>query len=95
MPPIRFLASKRRAYTVVVILLLGKIIPSYSCCKEKKLVYITIIASSSRQPSFYIKCIKLNIHLSCNIRSVSNAKCLYLIRPYSLQSLQFFLSNFL
>ena len=47
MPPIRSLASKRRAYTVAVILLLSEIMPSYSCCKEKKLVYITIAAPSS------------------------------------------------
>ena len=29
-------------YTIALILLLGKIIPSYSYCKEKKLVYIAI-----------------------------------------------------
>ena len=44
MPPIRSLVSKRRAYTVAVILLLDKIMPSYSCCEEKKLVYVIIIA---------------------------------------------------
>ena len=44
MPPIKSLASKRRTYIIAVILLLGKIIPSYSCCDEKKLVYIIIIA---------------------------------------------------
>ena len=47
MPPIRFLVSKRRTYTVAVILLLGKIIPSYSHCDKKKLVYIIIIAPFS------------------------------------------------
>ena len=74
MPPIRSLASKRRAYIVAVILLLGEIMPSYSHCKEKKLVYIAIIAPFSHQPSFYIKYTKLNIHLSCNVKSVFNAK---------------------
>ena len=74
MPFIRSLVSKRRAHTVAVILLLGEIIPSYSHCKEKKLVYIIIIAPSSRQPFFYIKCTKLNIYLSYNIKSVSNTK---------------------
>ena len=68
--------SKRRAYTVTVILLLNKIMPSYSRYKEKKLVYITIIAPSSRQPSFCVECTKLNMRLSCNVRSVSNAKYL-------------------
>ena len=87
MPPIRSLASERRAYTVAVIFLLGEIMPSYSYCEEKKLVYITIIAPSSHQPSFYSKCTKSNIHLSCNIKLVSNVKYLYFMHPYSLQSL--------
>ena len=76
MPPIRSLASKCRAYIVTVILLLSEIIPSYSRCEEKKLVYIIIIALFSHQPSFYVKYTKLNIHLFCNIKSVSNAKYL-------------------
>ena len=84
MPLIRSLASKRRAYTVAVILLLGEIIPSYSHYNEKKLVYIIIITPFSRQPSSYFKCTKLNIYLSCNVRSVFNIKCLYLIHLYSL-----------
>ena len=76
MPFIRFLASKRYAHAVTVILLLGEIMPSYSYCNEKKLVYIIIIAFSSYQPSSCIKCTKLNIHLSCNVRLVSNTKYL-------------------
>ena len=44
MPPVRFSASKRRTYVVAVILLLGEIIPTYSYCILKGLVYITIIA---------------------------------------------------
>ena len=76
MPPIRSLASKHRAYIVAVILLLGEIMPSYSRCEEKKLVYITIIALFSRQPSSYIKCTKSNIHLSCNVKLVLDTKCL-------------------
>ena len=74
MPLIRSLASERRAYTVAVILLFNEIMPSCFYYKEKKLVYIIIIAPFSRQPSFCIECIKLNIHLSCNIRSVSDAE---------------------
>ena len=74
MPFIRSLVSKRRAYIVAVILLLSEIIPSYSYCEEKKLVYIIIITPFSRQPSFCVKCTKLNIYLSCNIKSVSNVK---------------------
>ena len=43
MPPIRSLASKRRAYIVAVILLLGEIMPIYSHYAKKKLVYVVII----------------------------------------------------
>ena len=77
MPFIRSLVSKRTAYyfkLVAVILLLNKIMPTYSHYIEKGLVYIIIIAFLGRQPSFYIKYIKLNIRSSCNIRLISNAK---------------------
>ena len=76
MPFIRSLAFKRCAYIVATILLLSEIIPIYSYCTKKKLVYITIIAPFSRQPFFYIKYTKLNMHLSCNIKLVSNTKYL-------------------
>ena len=46
MPPIRSLASAYHFYIVVLILSLGEIMPLYSCCAEKKLVYITIAALS-------------------------------------------------
>ena len=76
MPFIRFLASKHHAYIVAVILLLGEIMPIYSHCTKKKLVYIIITAPFSRQPSSYIKYTKLNIHLSYNIKSVLDTKYL-------------------
>ena len=84
MPFIRFSASKRYTHVVAVILLLSKIIPTYSYCMSKGLVCVTIIAPLSRQPSFYIKYIKLNIYLSCNIRLVFNTKCIFLIYSYVL-----------
>ena len=84
MPPIRFLVSARHAKLVAVILLLSKIIPFYSYYKEKKLVYIIIAASFSCQPFSYIKCTKSNMHLFCNIRSISNAEYLYFIYPCGL-----------
>ena len=77
MPPIRSLVSKRHAYVVVVILSLSEIMPSCSYCDEKKLVYIIIMALSSRQPFFYFKCTKSNICLSCNVKSVSNAEYIF------------------
>ena len=76
MPLIKSLASERCAYTVAIILLLSEIIPFYSCCEEKKLVYIIIIAPFSHQLSFCVKYTKLNIHSSCNVRSVFNIKYL-------------------
>ena len=76
MPLIRSLASKRRAYVITVILLLSEIMPICSCYTEKKLVYITITAPFSRQPSSCVKCTKSNIRLSCNVRSVLDAKYL-------------------
>ena len=48
MPFIRFLASKRRAYIISVILLLGEIMPIYLHYAKKKLVYIIIAAPFSR-----------------------------------------------
>ena len=52
-----------------MIFLLSEIMPSCSYCEEKKLVYITIVAFFSRQPSSYIKYTKLNMCLSYNIKS--------------------------
>jgi hypothetical protein len=81
MPPIRSLAFKHLAHhskLVAVILLFSEIMPSCSHYTEKGLVYITITALSSRQPSSCSECTKLNIHSSCNVRFISNAKCIYL-----------------
>ena len=90
MPLIRSLASKRRLRLISLILSLGEIIPSYSYCVEKRLFYITISAPFSYQPSFYTKCTKLNIYLSCDVRLVSNIKYTCFIHSYILQNLQLF-----
>ena len=87
MPLIRSSVFKRLIYyfkLVAVILLLGKIMPTYFYYAEKGLVYITIIAFLGRQPSSYIKYIKLNIYLSCNVYLVFNAKCIFFMRFYTL-----------
>ena len=84
MPLIKSSASKRRTHVVTVILLFGEIMPTYSCCVLKGLVYVAIIAPLGCQPSFYIKYTKLNIYLSYNIKLVSNAKYIYLMRSYIL-----------
>ena len=85
---IRSLASKRYIYIVAVIFLLSEIMSTYFCCVLKGLVYVAIIALLGCQPSFYIKCTKSNIHSSCDIKSVSNTKCIFLIYSYILQSLR-------
>ena len=74
MPPIRSLASKHHIYIVSIILLLSEIMPLYSRYTKKKLVCITIAAPFNRQPSSCLKCTKSNMHLSCNVRSVSDAE---------------------
>ena len=87
MPFIRSLIFKRTAYCfklIAVILLLNKIIPTYSYCMEKGLIYIIIIAPLGRQPFFYIKYTKLNMCSSCDVRSIFNAKCIFLICLYTL-----------
>ena len=86
-PSVRSLASKRFTYCfklVAVILLLGKIMSTYSRYTEKGSVYIIIIALSSRQPSSYTKYIKSNIYSSYNIRLVSNTKYIFFARYYTL-----------
>jgi hypothetical protein len=48
MLPIRFTVFKYYTYIVTLILLFNKIIPTYSCCVEKGLIYIIITALFSR-----------------------------------------------
>ena len=86
-PPVRSLASERYTYIIAIILSLSEIMPTYSCCVLKGLVYIIIIALLGRQPSSYTKYTKLNMRLSCNIKLVFNAKYAFLIYSYILQSL--------
>ena len=87
MPFIRSLVSKRRTRVITVIFSLSKIMSTYSCCVLKGLVYIAIIAPLGCQPSSYTKYTKLNMRSSCNIKTVSNAKYVFLICFYILQSL--------
>ena len=81
---VRSLVSKYYAYIVAIILLLNKIILTYFYYVLKGLVYIIIIAFLGRQPFSCTKYTKLNIRLSCNIRLVSNTKCMFLIYFYIL-----------
>ena len=90
MPLVRSSVSERRARVVAVILSLGEIMPTYSCCVLKGLVCIAIVASLGRQPSSCVKYTKSNMRSSCDIRLVSNAKYTCFIHSYILQSLQLF-----
>ena len=84
MPFIRSSAFKRRAYVIAVILLLSEIMPTYSLCVLKGLVYIAIMAPLGHQLSFYAKYTKSNMRLSCNVRLVFNTKYTFLIYFYIL-----------
>ena len=87
MPLIRSLVSKRAAHhfkLVAVILLLSKIMPTYSYYTEKGLVCVIIIALLGHQSSFYTKCTKLNIRSSCDVKLVFNAKYMFFARFYTL-----------
>ena len=44
MPFIRFLASEYRAKLISIIILLGEIMPFYSCYIKRRLLYIAIAA---------------------------------------------------
>ena len=72
------------AYIVALILLTRIIIGPYSCYSKKGLIYVTIIAPSSYQPSSYSKCTKSNICSYYDIYSVSNSKYIYTITLNSL-----------
>ena len=80
MPSIRFTTSKYYTCVIASILSLSNIMPIYSHCVKKGLVYIIIAAPSSRQPLSYAKYTKANMRSSCDICSISNAKYMcYLI----------------
>ena len=78
MPPIRSFMFKYYTLLTISISLDGEIISPYSCYAKKGLVYITIIDSSSYQPSFYTKYTKLNTCMLYNVRLVSLNKCTFL-----------------
>ena len=84
MPLIRSFTFEYYTRVVAVILLLSKIMPTYSRCVLKGLVYIIIIALFSCQPFFYTKYTKSNIYSSCDVRSVSIAKYIFFARRFSL-----------
>jgi len=81
-----FSSIARYARIIAIVLLLGKIMLSpCSYYMKEGLVYITLASPLSWQPSFYLECTKVNICLSYNVYSISNAKY---IHPITLNSLR-------
>ena len=74
MPFIRSLASIYYILLTTSISLDGEIISPYSYYVKKGLVYITITAPFSRQPSSYSECTKANTYSLCDIRLVFTNK---------------------
>ena len=74
MPPVRSLTSIYYALLATSISLDGEIMSLYSYYAKKGLVYITITAPSSCQPSSYSEYIKANTYSLCDVRSVSTNK---------------------
>ena len=75
MPFIRSLASMYCVLLAAFISLDSEIMSPYSYYAKKGLVYITIIAFFSYQPSSYFKCTKANTYFLCNV-------CLIFINKY-------------
>ena len=84
MPPIRSSVLERRALLAIFISFNREIISPYSRCTKKGLVYIAIIAPSSRQPSSCLECTKANTCLLYDVRSVSLNKYIFLTHFTSL-----------
>jgi hypothetical protein len=82
MPFIKSIVFKCCALLTTYISLNGEIISLCSYCIKKGLVYITLIAPFSRQPSFYSGCIKANTYLLYDVYSVPLNKCIYLTVHY-------------
>ena len=74
MPFVRSLASIHYILLAASISLNSEIINPCSCYMKRGLVYIAIIALSSRQPSSYSKYTKANICLLYDVRSVFTNK---------------------
>ena len=77
MPFIRSLASVYCILLTASISLDSEIMSSYSYYIKKGLVYITIIALFSCQPSSYSKCIKANTCSLCDVRLVFTNKYIF------------------
>ena len=80
MPAVKLIVSKHHALFTSSIALNGEIISLYSYYTKKGLVCVTIADPFSHQPSSYSECTKLNTYASCDMRSVSLNKYIFLTR---------------
>jgi hypothetical protein len=67
---IRFTTFKRSMLLTILISLNREIISPYSRYAKKELVYIIFISLFGRQPSFCLKCTKVNTQLLYNIHFI-------------------------
>ena len=74
MPPIRSTASGHHNKLILLILSISKVMLSCFYYIKKGLLYVVIASPFSCQLLSYAKYIKVNIHFSCNIYLVFNAK---------------------
>ena len=84
MPPIRSTISKYCTLFTIFISLNREIISPYSYYIKKGLIYVIIINPFNYQPSFCIKCTKLNTYMLYNVHSVSFNKYAFSARFTSL-----------
>jgi hypothetical protein len=79
---IRSTAFKHYILLIVLISLNREIISPYSYYIKKGLVYIVFISPFRCQPSFYLKCTKVNTQLLYNIHFIPLNEYIYLIIHY-------------
>ena len=65
------------ACTVAFILLFSEAISLYSYYMKEGLVYVAIVAPSSRQPFSCAEYTRLNVYISCDVYSMSDAEYIY------------------
>ena len=82
-PLVRCTAFKHYNKLILLILSISKVMPSYSYCIKRGLLYITIASPSSCQLLSCTECTTINMRFSCNIYLVSNAECEHLIALFS------------
>ena len=71
MPPIKSFVLERRVFLAISISLDRKIVSPYFYYAKKRLIYVVLATHLGRQPSFYLKYIKVNTYLLYDMRLIS------------------------